>query len=279
MEAIKDQQINYFTKLLVSEPPKNRQKEQIIQDYLESHSDMIPLNMILNHNVLYDFIFSKLPINSSCISDLCYITKSSVEYRIVLIELESPDKKIFTNNLSKMIFSSEFNAALQQIRDWKISLENDKSEILRILSPMLRMQREYNDPISFAYQLIIGRSFEYSNNEKKKKNILKIKEETDIDIMTYDSLINWYKNDYKNWYKNIIKYEKGRYSIKIMDAMQQVFFANLTPADISLTKKQRELLILENYQIKDWENNIPLVVNCKYTSPEQLYKLENGHCT
>jgi Domain of unknown function (DUF4263) len=270
MKNIKQVQIDILLKILDSPPPIGRQKEQVIQEFLEEHSDMIPLNHVLNHQVLYDFIFSKFPINSSNISDFMYITKSSVEHRIVFIELENSDKSIFTSDLDKVIFSAEFNAALQQVRNWKILMESDKDELLRNLKPMLQLQRQYNDPISFRYQLIIGRSVEYINNENRKRHIANLEKETGINILTYDSLISWYKNSPRNWYKNIVRLDKDRYSFKRMDAKDQTYFAHLSPSQIILTDQQKAELISQDYQISDWENNILLTINLKYSTLKQL---------
>ena len=93
MLRIKDYQIEKFKSILESKPAKKTTKEQCIQNYLEKYSDMIPINLVLNHNVLFDFIISKLSINTGYKCDFAYLTKSSDNYRLVLIELEDSDKK------------------------------------------------------------------------------------------------------------------------------------------------------------------------------------------
>lgn len=263
--------IKGFLDILDSTAPVGKQKEQVIQSYLELHSDMIPTNKVLNHQVLYDFIFTKFPINNSNVTDLLYITKSSVQYKIVLIELENCEKKIFTADVDKVIFSAEFNAAFQQVYNWKIEIEEHKHELLRNLDHMLDKQKYMNDPIYFDYQLIIGRSSEYEKNPNRKRHISMKQRDTGIEILTYDSLIQWYKNA-RSCKKDIIKLERDHYIIKNMDANTQSYFAYLKPHQIKITKEQKEELMKEGYQIEKWENGEPLIVNHKYADLESLKK-------
>ncbi len=266
----KELYIDGLKKILTSSAPRGRQKEQVIQDYLEQHSCMIPTNLVLNHQVLFDFLFSKFPINNSNKTDLLYVTKSSVQYRVVLIELENSDKKIFTKNLDNVVFSSEFNAALQQVRNWKIELENNDFELRRNLDHLLI---EKDMSVEYKFQLIIGRSSEYVNNKKRQAHIANLERESGINILTYDSLINWYRHTQGLYYRNILKLDKDRYVMKYMDASKQYFFSKLLPSQINLTEKQKNILEIQGYQIKDWEKGKYLVFNLKYSSFEQLQDL------
>ncbi len=145
-----------FKNVLNNPPPAGRQKEQVVQDYLEQHTELIPTPNRLNHHLHFQSVVSKFPLGTELTTDYLYITKSSDTWRITLVELESPDKSIFTADTRKTTTSAEFNAALNQVRSWKHFLADNKDEVLRRLEPLLRPVNMRCNPVEFHYQLIIG---------------------------------------------------------------------------------------------------------------------------
>ena len=50
------------------------------------------------------------------------------------------------------------------------------------------------NPVEFNYQLIIGRSEEKNGSLERIKTLARLRKETGIDIMTYDTLLNHYRH-------------------------------------------------------------------------------------
>ncbi|RWE07710.1 MAG: DUF4263 domain-containing protein [Mesorhizobium sp.] len=147
-----------FLKLIESPPPKGRQKEQVVQDFLEQHTELIPTPNLLNHHLQLNSIVSKFRLSTALITDYVYLTKSSGRWTITLVELESPDKAIFTAHMGRAVPSSGFTAALAQVIDWKTYVDDHKAEILQRLKPLIVPPGMRENPVTFEYQLIIGRS-------------------------------------------------------------------------------------------------------------------------
>src|SRR5579875_207323 len=79
----------------LSDPTQN---ENDVQRLLEANTELIPIPFLLNHHLHKNAVISKLPISTSLITDFAYLTKSSDEWWIVFVELESQHKKIFNRN-------------------------------------------------------------------------------------------------------------------------------------------------------------------------------------
>src|SRR5580704_4346426 len=146
--------------ILVGPPPAGRQHEQVTQEFLEQHSEFIPTPNLLNHHLHFQCVVAKFPLGTELKTDYLYITKSSDRWRITLVELELPTKRLFSENLKYAHASAEFNGALDQVRSWKRFVNDNREEIVRRLEPLLQPLNMRANPIEFDYQLIIGRSKE-----------------------------------------------------------------------------------------------------------------------
>lgn len=263
-----------FENLLSSPPPPSKKKEQVVQDFLEENTEFIPTPNLLNHHLHFQAIVSKFPLGTELITDYVYLTKSSDTWLITLVELETPEKIIFNNSLKTTVFSAEFNAALNQVRSWKIFVDKNRLETLRKLEPLLRPTSMQRNPIRFNYQLIIGRSGDKNRSIERKEHFRNLIDETDINIMTYDSLINRYKHN-ERFKKNVLRLSRLQYEFKYMHIEPENVFAFIGPEHLSLLPEQRVKLIENGYQIDQWEQGKLLVFNGKGTSStfnEQLSK-------
>ena len=81
----KQQLLQQFDKNALSVTGKKNENE--IQKFLATNTELIPLPYLLNHQVHFNFIFSKLTISDSLTSDYAYLTKSSAKWVMVLMEL------------------------------------------------------------------------------------------------------------------------------------------------------------------------------------------------
>src|SRR5438874_9676978 len=106
-----DRLVPAFRRLLAN--PSTGESE--VQSFLEGHSELIPTPFLSNHGLHFGAVISKLPLDTSLISDFAYLTKSSRRWDLVLVELEDPGKPIFTKDPRMAVFSASFNAALAQL--------------------------------------------------------------------------------------------------------------------------------------------------------------------
>ncbi len=264
--------ITEFTQLLESPPPAGRQKEQVIQDFLENHPELIPTPNRLNHQLHFNVIVSKFPLATELTTDYVYLTKSSDTWRVTFVELEVPDKDIFTSNPTKAITTADFNAALNQVRSWKIFVDDNRGEVLRKLDPLFQPPGMRANPIEFNYQLIIGRSAGKNLSQARKKHIRLLIKESGIDIMTYDALLTWYKEDRK-FKKNILRLAGDAFVFKIMHDEPEHIFAYIGPDKLHLTDAQKDRLRNVGYEIDKWAVGDFLVYNTKYTASTGMKKL------
>lgn len=271
MTTIDETLIASFKDLLDLPAPPGRQKEQVIQDFLEQHTELIPTPNLLNHRLHFQSIISKFPLSTELITDYAYITKSSEVWRITLVELESPDKNLFTNDTKKVITSAEFNAALNQVRSWKHFIENNKSEVIRHIEPLLRPFAMSRNPIEFDYQLIIGRSNNKNFSLERKQHFRGLINETRINILTYDQLI-----DYYNTPKLVLRLTGHQYAFKHMTFEPTQIFAYVGPDNLSLSNNEIELLKKSGYEMEKWSKGELLTFNVKYAKSTSERELNNG---
>ncbi|KQM32518.1 hypothetical protein ASF03_13755 [Rhizobium sp. Leaf68] len=146
-EPLNEHLITEFETCLAEPAPAGRKKEQVVQEFLEANTVLIPTPHRLNHGLHFKSIISKFPITSGLETDYVYLSKSSGSWQITFVELESPDKSIFTGATKTVQPSAEFQQAVSQIEDWRTYLSENKQEILNRLSPLI--QPMSRNPINF----------------------------------------------------------------------------------------------------------------------------------
>ena len=251
-----------FMKILTNAAPEGKKKELYVQDYLECHPELIPTPGLLNHHLHFESIISQFPLDSSLITDFAYLTKSTVQWRVFLVELESPDKKIFKASKNQISFRSEFNDALAQIRSWKVFIKENKQTVVNKLTPLLHPLTMRNNTLDFYYVLVYGRSDEYETSIKHKQTLSSLQEDESIYFLSYDSLIRAVEN--KNGYKkNILKLNKTIYSFKYLHLAPWNMFSMISPNDFTLSKKDQATLESWGYDINAWQKGESLWANGK----------------
>ena len=243
----------------------NDKKENCIQDYLEKNSQLIPLPILENHNLHMNVIISKFRLGNEAITDFAYLTKSTITWKVVLIEIENPHKHFFKNNNKKIEFTAVFNNAIDQIREWKVYLNKNKEIVLGELEK-LRVPLETN-PVTFSYVLIYGRKKELETSEKRRNMLSqKIKDEG-IEILNFDSLISRYSSFIGTDNEKLIlsqNKEKG-FSIKHLPKgkINTELFSYIYPDYLYVKKEYKNRLMSEGYEISEWERGNLLTLNCK----------------
>lgn len=268
-----------FEALLNAEPPAGRQKEQVVQDFLEAHTELIPTPNRLNHHLHFESVISKFPLGTELTTDYVYVTKSSDHWRVTLVELEAPDKSIFTGDTKKAITSAEFNAALNQVRSWQLFLDDNRDEVLRRLEPILRPTNMRQNPIEFHYQLIIGRSQNKNLSPERKRLFRKLVKESGVEIATYDQLIDWYRND-QRYQKLVLRLTGSQYAFKHMHFQPMQILSYVGPDRLTLTAAEVQRLKDAGYEMDKWCLGELLKYNWKYAaSSEPEWVLPGGLLT
>ncbi len=251
--------------------------ENEIQRYLEKNPYLLPSTFVLNHGIHFNSYISKLPIGTGFITDFAYITKSSIEWRIVLVEIEDSKKKFFNKNGT---LTSNFIQAHDQVLDWKSYIESKgKRYVIEALDKLLVPQRMKTNPISFKYLLIYGRTEEIQGNERQIAKILQYKNEN-FEIITYDSLISQCETGAYQSPRIILSVKDiNKITIKQLPNMEinTHIFTYLSHHDLCLTKEQIDYFKAQGYCIEDWMQGKPLVINDKYPKEyrSNLLKINN----
>ncbi len=125
-------------------------------------------------------VISKLKLGAEYETDFVVVKEGysdGTEYE--LIEIESPHDKLFDSS-GKL--TAKFNSALQQIRDWKRLLSNDKSYFKKVF-PTTTTRVANNSKLTF--KIIIGRRSNNAENIEKRKQIA---EENNVEIISFDRI-------------------------------------------------------------------------------------------
>ncbi|WP_169719849.1 Shedu anti-phage system protein SduA domain-containing protein [Zooshikella ganghwensis] len=265
-----------FRKILDSNTSPGKKKELVIQDYLEHHSELIPTPNLLNHGLHFNVIVSQFPLDTSLVADYVYLTKSSDTWRITFVELETPDKKIFSSNKKQVDTSSAFNKALSQVRSWQVFLGEHSCESMRRLEPILYPQKMRSNPVTFDFQLIVGRSAEKNSQTSRLATLNKIRGESGVSIMTYDTLISYFENG-PRYKKNILALTKDKFRFKHLHVEPHLVFSYVPADSLILTTDQKAILKAWGYEIEKWEAGDLLTVNSRVTKKTANHALvESG---
>ncbi|SHN45108.1 Shedu anti-phage system protein SduA domain-containing protein [Chitinophaga sp. CF418] len=149
-------------------------KEKDYQEFLRTHPAIF-LTIIESYLVI-----SKLKLGSDYETDFVVVREGYSDGTIYeLIEIESPHTKLFDSS-GKL--SSKFNSALQQIRDWKRWLIDNKSQFKKIL-PTINTKVLQNSRLQF--KIIIGRRTDDLLELEKRRQIAETEK---IEIISFDRL-------------------------------------------------------------------------------------------
>lgn len=171
-----------FLELLDADHP-----EQTYQSFLEQNTSLIPREFVQNHGIHFDLAFRKLRLASDYAPDFFYMSKSSADWNLVLIELEKPSSLYFkpgTNDIHP-----DFTAGLEQINRWRSWFESSANysgfvdgTLGQVRTPMGRNR------CHLKYVLVHGRRQEFVDNDHRRAQI-RIRETEDFKIVSFDSLI------------------------------------------------------------------------------------------
>lgn len=160
--------------------------EQTYQSFIESNTELIPREFVMNHGVWCDLVFRKLRLGSSYICDFAFVTKGSMRWRLVLVEIERPDKPFFRRSTLRL--HSDFARALEQVSDWRSFLSRDLIGFVTDTLGAVATFPQIADPGEVKFVLVYGRRGEFESNPLRKAK-LAAQETDDLRIMSFDSLV------------------------------------------------------------------------------------------
>jgi hypothetical protein len=233
--------------------------EGALQTVLELHPELIPLPFILNHHHHLNLMFKKFPLPNAQETDFLYLTKSSVEWWVTLMEIESSNKRIFlSRGNGNVLFHSDFNNAYDQILSWKAYIEQNQEPMKQSIMPLL--MHMHQNTINYKFVLIIGRNSEIVT--QAQKNMFRQKSTNDIRVMTYDSLISFF--NYNKIDTKIIGVKStNAFRILNLNDSDTSMFSHLQSGEVLFGEEIRNQLIAKGYNIPAWEKGELLIVNDK----------------
>lgn len=254
--------------------------ENDMQTFLEKHTAFIPTPFFQNHQLHFNCFISKFPIGP-WISDIAYLTHSTIGWYVVLMELENPHKKIFKGSIDHAEFTSDFTQAKQQISDWKIYIDEYKADVLESLK---RLRKPLTgNKVSFKYVIVMGRRKELANSESRRRTLAELEKEN-LKVLTYDTILSDYKRFRRTPSESIVitLYNKDKFKVKYLpnnlsraSKISTSMFSYMSCEDILLTDEQINKLQEDGYKIGSWQQGDLLVLNKKNTM--QDFKQHHSH--
>jgi hypothetical protein len=263
--------LNQLSKQYLTLLNRSSVSEQIVQDFLEEHSELIPAPWMLNHGLHFDVVISKFALDTSLKCDFAYLTKSTAEWYLTLIELEHPSKAIFTGNKQVPSFSAAFNAAVGQIESWKAFIERHGDEVKDRVSPLLGHLSK--NRLRFRFVLVYGRNAELESNQDRVDRFSQLNS-NDFRVLTYDSLIGGLRFRGGDR-KNILTVARRGFKLKHLNCYPGSLFSYLSPHDIEVSAKQLTALEADGFQMHKWQNGTLLKISHRYADVQSLLESED----
>lgn len=199
----------------------------------EKHREQVYHNFIRKYAGFFFFgcdcylCISKFKLGSEYESDFVKITDRrsyGVEYEF--IEIEKPSSQLFTKD---GIPAKDLNTAIQQIRDWKRFLREDKVFFRKFLPAY---NTRVNNDSCLKFTIIIGRREESDFNIEKRNQISK---EIGVEIRSFDYLTDllkkreffnntWLNSDYGKFTENQLE---NPFAMAVTDSEWKIFCKNM----------------------------------------------------
>src|SRR3546814_7873563 len=117
-----------------------------------------------------------------------YLSKSTVECQLVLVELEDSSKCMFKDSSKNDAFTVDFSDAVAQIDVWRYHVSQHLDQVREKLHPLMFPPHMARNKLSVRYVLVIGRSAEFGHDEARRLRLANYGAERNLRIMTYDTI-------------------------------------------------------------------------------------------
>lgn len=249
---------------------QEKANENEVQKFLEENTHFLPTPNLLNHQLHFNCIIRKFPIGDFK-TDYAYLTKSSIGWRLVLVELEDSSKPIFKRSSRDAAFSSQFNDAITQIDRWKTEYNRDSRTVHDSLDPLL--QPLGGNDVRLHRVLVYGRSRELEEDQKRRTRLEDYSGTHGITVLTYDSLLRLVEAGHTTA-KAVLGKNSSGYKLRSVEGEPDSLFAYVMPEHLELGASVEENLISKGYDMKAWKRGERLNHNQKWSSSthEDIYQ-------
>lgn len=194
LDEIQQSYINFECNSLVDKLSRFLEiaKSEAEMQYLfEANPALLPGLYDLHNGPLGNVIISKLQLANEFVTDFAFISINSAESQITLIEIESPIMQVFRE--SDDLFTSKFNLAIQQLRDWSLWAEQNSTFMKNLFRKIyFRDVFRYRKVVTRTI-LVAGRRGEIQQNPMREKRWSSINQSAGPIVMSYDRLKDIYK--------------------------------------------------------------------------------------
>jgi hypothetical protein len=173
-----------FLKLLDEAHP-----EQVYQKYMEDHTVLIPREFVQNHGVHFDLVFRKISLAKDYAPDFFYLSKSSADWHLILVEIEKPQSRYFKDQSNDP--HPDFLTGLDQIARWRAWFDNPANVVGftdGTIAPVRVPESMRRNKCHIKYVLVHGRREEFEGNELRR-GLIRARETDDFHIISFDSLM------------------------------------------------------------------------------------------
>lgn len=192
-------------------------KEQDYHSLLQKH----PALFLASHNSY--LVVSKLKLGSDYETDFVIVKEGYSDGTIYeLVELETPHTKLFDQSGKP---TAKLNSALQQIRDWKRCLKEDKGLFKKIF-PTANTRVVSNSRLRF--KIIIGRRTDNAEEIEKRKQIA---DEQNVEIVSYDRLTDKLNRSYFLETAQIYSSQMDGKPYELRNALANPFYTCISDSD------------------------------------------------
>lgn len=242
---------------------------------MEANTAFMPTPDLLHHRLHMNCVIAKFPVGERS-TDYAYLTKTSVEWRLILVELEDSSKKIFKKSSKNSAFTADFNDAVAQIDVWQDYVKKYIDQLRDRLQPLLIPPPMAKNRLLVSYVLVIGRSEELDHNETRRFRLASYQEQRNLRIITYDSIIRMVKDGFSGP-KAVLRTKSRGYLLQSVEAMPTAMFAYIMPEHLELAPSAEEDLRSNKFDLDEWKRNKPLIINDKWTPNSDPALFEEMH--
>lgn len=217
--------------------------EQDYQSYLEENTEFIPRHFVQNHGIHFSLLIRKLKISNDMITDFAFLSKSSIGWNYVLIEIEKPQSRFFKPGT--ILPHNDFLQGISQIKSWQAWFKDPgnkahfESQLLFLKKPITQA------PVTIRYILVTGRRSEYENSPEKIR-IINSFEDHDFKIMSFDSLAENIEHNHA-LYLGVRK--QGAIEIQTKTLLDKNIFDWCDESTIHLTNELKNIYLAELEEI------------------------------
>jgi hypothetical protein len=176
-QALKDKYLAFLNRA---------RSEAEMQYFFETNPAFLPGLYDRHNGPLGQVVVSKLKLGNEYITDFAFISVNSAEAQINLIEIESPNAPIFRESDDQ--FTSRFNKAYQQVRDWGLWAEQNTTYLKDIFRNVYFRSIFRYRKVIVCHMLIAGRRSEITTNVTRERRWASVNHDPYVSVMSYDRL-------------------------------------------------------------------------------------------